>query len=733
MPSMGDIVARMIAVLGITDPDLDTSVGSTTRKILDVTAEAAAGVSVDQHLLAYQYDIDSKIEGDLDDFVQLFGLSRLAPKRATGTVTFYRGPGEAFEPVQIPVGTQIASDTQPPYFVSTVTPAVMNQGVLSVDVPVQAVQAGPQGNIGAGSLTIVRTPVDGVLTVTNVNPLSGGTSAETDSELRARWKRTVFRSLAGTTPMFEGIALNDEHCSAVNVVGANKTYREQIQIRGGQGTSSVDDVEFIYADSVVLGPFVDESLIFLRDYDYFFDTRSRPPKVIMNVTDYPTGQYDAEDNEIRQPVEGEVLDLIFEYAPRDSRNLPSQGITNRVDLWVSGVRAEQAVQSVAFQTNKRFVPDVASPYYYRKFVRKNHDHPALNNVFIPLAFGPIITVPSSLTMGGETYYENVDYWLVHDDTPFGLTPRSLFGLEWAQGNQPPANLTFQVGGNTNAGGSYTFNAVPRDIQGGIDRWRLVGIDAQVHQAKLQQLRFNLAIMYARNATPEVVNQQINEALARFVNSLGFDSTVQVSDALRAVSNVSGVDNVRFLEAADWPTYRKTDPNAFGVGIQRVVEGEVVQSFVDAERGTPRDVTFGDSELPVFESIRGDKIDPATGKPPAGLPSVRAQNTFFPIIGSTWSPGASTDAPVLVGSGPASNYVLTWSAVPGALGYTLYFNGTRFASFGPANGSGVALTYTTNANQLFDYTVKAYMAYDDTGVDNAVYGPASNTVRPASLT
>lgn len=756
MPSQGDVVAKMIAGLGITEPDLDTSVGAVSRKILDVVGEAIAENSVDQHLLAYQYDIDSKVEGDLDDFVLLFGMQRLAPKRATGTVTFYRGGGDAQREVVLPSNLQVASDTSTTVFVQTVTPGYIPAGVVSIDVPVQAVSPGPAGNLGAGSLTRLTSPVMGVLSVTNVNPLSGGTTAETDSELRARWKRTVFRSLAGTEPMYEGIALNDIDCSAVNVVGATKQYREQVQIyRDVDGTlvgqSSIDDVEFIYEDTVVLGPEIDSSIILLRDHDYFFDTTVRPPRIVMATDNVDTGSYDTDGYSITESVEGMVMDLVFEYAPRDSRNLPNQSITNRVDLWVNGVRPEEAVQTVVFQVNKQFMYSTASPYFYRKFVRKDLTNPLADNVFIPLAFGPILTLPNSLTFGGKTYYQNQDFWLVHDDTPWGYTATSRFGLEWNRENLPGVNTAFAVGGgrlsDAQDGGLYTFNAVPRDVQQGVDRWRLVGIDAKVHQAKLQGLRFNIAVMYDGRSTPEVVNQAINEALSKYVSSLGFDATVQVSDALHAIHGAQGVDNVRFLEGADWLTYDPGSPNEYGVGIQRVVDGVVVQSYVDADTGRAHDVVFGDSELPVFESIRGTRMDPATGKIPAGIPSVRAQNTFYPrpALAEHHVPGAgtsststTTSAPVIANNDGDPDFTLTgnldgtsltldWTYQAAMAGYEVFKDDVRVAGLGPANGTPPAESYTVTVMPgVHTYQIKGYVQYDGTS------GAVTNITKSNSL-
>ena len=54
MASQSDVSSQMIAALGVTAPDLDTSVGSVTRKIIDTVSSQIADASVDTHLLTYQ-------------------------------------------------------------------------------------------------------------------------------------------------------------------------------------------------------------------------------------------------------------------------------------------------------------------------------------------------------------------------------------------------------------------------------------------------------------------------------------------------------------------------------------------------------------------------------------------------------------------------------------------------------------------------------------------------------
>jgi hypothetical protein len=94
----------------ITEPDVDTTIGSFVRKAYDVVAEIAAERDGDANLYTYAYDIDSKTGADLDEMVRLFGFTRIAAQRATGMLVFGRTSPSATV-IQIPAGTQVATET----------------------------------------------------------------------------------------------------------------------------------------------------------------------------------------------------------------------------------------------------------------------------------------------------------------------------------------------------------------------------------------------------------------------------------------------------------------------------------------------------------------------------------------------------------------------------------------------------------------------------------------------
>ena len=881
LASQNEIVSKMRAHLAVTEPDLDTATGSVTRKILDAVAESISEAYIDQHLLTYSYDIDSKTEGDLDAFVALFGLSRIPAKRAVGTVTFSRS-GAADKIIAIPVNFQVTTAGSPPVALQTITAAVMNVGEMSVNVPVQAVTAGPNGNVPPGSLYPLQ-PLENIATAVNPAALTGGAAQETDSELRERWKKTVFRNMAGTecqppgtqvlvprnrrtvpgvqgsvkvelesvpieslragdrvaswrrgvllregrkitgitsaeysgplfvvqdesgrasryTPnhrciaklgpaleskhivylqrrgvsfrigtttdrranssgetcnasgladrlasqgadeawilsvhdskadallaeafaswsfgipmtlfqanhardgqeiqdrldifwnkvgdlvsrgaeclsahgrriehplirrgvkktwsraseveacnlldgcelidveatmregktryasvrvttefyegpvwsmdveefhtyvadgfvthnsMYLGIALNDPDCGAANVIGAAKRRREQLQISGGQAQSTLSQASYIYSGNQIVGKNLEQGDIALPGVDYTWNTGVNPPRVdVLSATALPNGT---------------LIDVDFSYVSKASRNAPGTNITNRVDVWCAGTRVQQASQTIVFRNTITFNTTGGSPYNRTNFVRVDGANPASGNILIPLAYGPLVGVPGTITVGATTYGRAdathamgttsggilYAYQVVHDDTANGYGPRSLFGLEWSATHAPANDSVFAV--------AYTYNGVPHSVQYEIDRWRLVTTDAMAHQAKNVFLKFNLALIYDLTADQTVVNTAIDTALSDYLANLGLATVVQASDVLQVVHNVTGVDAVRFLHSGDVAGWNSATPNNFTVGIQKVIGTTVVHSYVDTN-GRPWDVFLADNEVPAF--------------------------------------------------------------------------------------------------------------------------------------
>lgn len=587
----------MRAALRVAEPNLDTSVGTLSRKILDTVGEAIAEAYSDNYLLQYFYDIDSKVEGDLDDFVGLFGFTRIPAQRAQGSVTFTRpdDASAASTSLVIAPGTQVVAQTNPLVYVQTMVSAVMAPGITSAAVPVQAVNAGPRGNVAAGLLTTMVSGTLGITSVTNLAALTGGTAEESDEELRERFKRTVFRSLAGTEQMYLGTALevpqdpiqpSTRLNRRVSVIGSTRRRREQIQVVSGTSSVTVPNAAYIYPDNVFCGPDIDLGQFLVRGSEFNFTPT--------NPTNNSNASATLESvNAIAMP-DG-LYDLEYEYVPQPSRNDPAntrfggQPVNNRVDVWIDGNITEIATQSVVFTMANVFTTTTSSLFYNAKYTQSNPSTttPPNGYFFVPLTFGPILSVPATIIISATTYNYGVDYFYVAQHDAFGYSPRSRYGLAWtnAVGRQPAEGTVFPL--------TYSYNRAAYDTQEAVRNWRLLGTDALVHAGVPTHLKFNLAMVYDRRFDTSAVNTEVDSALSAFINSIGFGDVVQVSDVLNVVHNVPGVDNVRFLTSTDHATvYAISRMSRFNTAIQ----AEVIQVG-----GRATDYYLDEDHYPVFHS------------------------------------------------------------------------------------------------------------------------------------
>lgn len=120
----------------------------------------------------------------LDDHGETIDLPRKDETFASGVVTFTGTVG-----TQIPTGTEVSTtspdpDSDPVVF-STTGPATIPGGG-SVDVAVQAEEAGVLGNVSSGQISILQSPVPGVSAVANAAATGGGADVETDDDYRIR-------------------------------------------------------------------------------------------------------------------------------------------------------------------------------------------------------------------------------------------------------------------------------------------------------------------------------------------------------------------------------------------------------------------------------------------------------------------------------------------------------------------------------------------------------------------
>ena len=165
---------------------LDVTVGSVLRALIESTASIALWL---QYLILQVLSMTrlaTSSGADADSWVADFGLVRLAPLSANGSVVM-TSFSPAAQSATIPTGALVKTGDGSQSFTVTGGPYLRAQGTASVTVPVTASVAGIAGNVQTGSISLLGTAIPGVDTVTNLLPLTGGTAAETDQALRVRF------------------------------------------------------------------------------------------------------------------------------------------------------------------------------------------------------------------------------------------------------------------------------------------------------------------------------------------------------------------------------------------------------------------------------------------------------------------------------------------------------------------------------------------------------------------
>ena len=171
------------------------------------------------------------------------GVYRRPAAKSVGYVTFRGDPGTG-----IPEGTIIStpsSELAPAvFFVTTMQGIIGDAG--EVTIPIEAVEEGASGNVVVGAISVLGTPLQGVASVINEQPTTGGADVESDESLLNRFLEWVRNpSASGNKADYIRWAMEVPGVGAVSVV----------PLKYGNGTVSVAlvDEEMNPADEVLLG------------------------------------------------------------------------------------------------------------------------------------------------------------------------------------------------------------------------------------------------------------------------------------------------------------------------------------------------------------------------------------------------------------------------------------------------------------------------------------------------
>ncbi len=151
------------------------------------------------------------------------GLTRKEASSAQGTLLFQRSSPATYA-IQIPAGT-VCSTAAGEHSVrfSTLEDGAIQEGETQASLPAACLTPGEVGNVAAGTVQTMVTPVQGISSVTNQAPFSGGSPKETDDALRGRLLES-YRTISNgaNAAYYYQIAMSYEGVHSAKVLPRNR-------------------------------------------------------------------------------------------------------------------------------------------------------------------------------------------------------------------------------------------------------------------------------------------------------------------------------------------------------------------------------------------------------------------------------------------------------------------------------------------------------------------------------
>lgn len=548
MSKTPDVVSReILAKLAVTAPGFSLELGTPERKIVDAVAESISEAYIDQYLIGSLLDVESKAGLELEQWVGTFGFGRLQGRKATGTVRVELKTSNP-QDISLPVGSQFYTrqalpSTGGPLYFSSTQAVVIPSGSYVVDVPVACTVVGSAGNVPPESVVYLGD-ILGATSVTNLQAFTGGVDVETDDELRQRFKDTFLRSVVGTEDWYLGLAYQNKNVSKAACFGPIRKFGTQLQVSNTTVNltgNSFADVKYAWPGSAHVHCFKNlgqpDETFYLSGVDFEWIAGTSP-----QFRRLPGGSITV----------GDIVDLEFEYTTRSSRNDPTDGVTNKVDIYVNGSDPYTITERTIVNNAVTLSATSTDQLYAGNFARVGGSGtPTSGNRFTRLGSTPVISFPSTIVVAGSSYQQNVDYWLlrpapernVNATTLLIGSPNEVCGIEWNSSGPPSSTITPLTL-------TYVYNRVPEMLQAVVKTSKQITTDVMVHQASYAYIQVHLSIEYDRGFVPAQVNNAIQERLRAYFAGLPYGSWIEFSDISLAIHQVLGVDNVNLTLASE---------------------------------------------------------------------------------------------------------------------------------------------------------------------------------------
>ncbi len=220
------------------NPQIDLTSGNVATDLgVNAFSDELSAVYTESERVRQLYLLDSTYftDAEADKLAASYGIYRLVPTAATGTVTFCTTSlPSAGAQYTIPVGTTVTTSgenttvkqytTTATGVIDATTPLNPNTNYYEVLIPVQATSTGSGNNVGAGAINQLSSSISGVSAVYNENAIVNGTDQETTEDLIERVKLKLRGFVYGTAASYLAKVFEDPRVLDAKVVDPNSEF-----------------------------------------------------------------------------------------------------------------------------------------------------------------------------------------------------------------------------------------------------------------------------------------------------------------------------------------------------------------------------------------------------------------------------------------------------------------------------------------------------------------------------
>jgi hypothetical protein len=506
-------VEYLISALRVQDPGLDTTDPSPIRVLINAVAEmgAQADVAYDKSL---EWDVSKKSGRDLDNFVELFGFTRLPAKYASGFVTLGFGLNTTRDYI-LPKGTIFQSVRRGGgifnTYVSTETIGIPRY-TANINVPIRAEFPGALYNARAGEVRVLNYDLEQLSKVLNEKPIIGGKREESDEELRDRFRAQLFRNNLGNESWYKSIADRHTNVSSTQIIKPSQETEEHLKIVNSKVQCMEDSLIFTYPNTFsIYLPRTQTWLEEVKDFIVIIDNETPAPPVIEFIGNAHQ--------------EGDSVTVRYRYCSSKSRNNPRTNYMHYLDIYVMGQQPTYYLDFAQWPSDQTFgvgsINEVTHPdgligLPYHVFTRQ-----------------PVVEVPTEVVVRGRNYLLNRDYVMVKDRSINADSTRAKDILLWK------TNLPFSGEGVPAFRFPYFHEAVVSDIQTIIDApdMHTAVDDVLVHAATRIPFNVNLTIEWERGIEDQ---QGLREVIEEHFMTIPMGSRIRIGPFIRAISQMNRV-------------------------------------------------------------------------------------------------------------------------------------------------------------------------------------------------